>query len=478
LWDDLASLVGRRVVPVLATACVGAALSLDPSLGSPALAEEQQQPPQQTAILRFPASKNPEVFEAQKTLVKSWAIVSRNYIGAFDYGFSKRWERELSEALSRTTKDAETDDVEAAYGEIDAMLSATGDPYTRFVSPREFKDFRVKNDGELQGVGLLIASDPSSGRLVVLSPIQGGPAERAGILPGDEISAINGRPTRGITGEMASAILRGRHGTSVTVKLARRSDQIPGVPGRPEYRGEREKVRWRQVKLVRDSILINPVQSELTEDGGETGYIKLSSFNQRSSEEMERAILDLKSEGARRFILDLRDNPGGLVNAGLEVASMWLEPRSTVLHTVTQDGGGQTVRLPGDLVPLDSDDPLVVLVNKNSASASEILAGALKDNGRAELLGENAKTFGKGKIQSVFELGEGGEGGAVIVTVAKYQTPAHRNIDAVGIEPDKICGAPVEQQQVGFAGTGIFTADIRSDPCVIEAEIFFRDSEA
>ena len=164
---------------------------------------------------------------------------------------------------------------------------------------------------------------------------------------------------------------------------------------------------------------------------------------------------------------------------------MWLEPRSTVLHTVTQDGGGQTVRLPGDLVPLDSDDPLVVLVNKNSASASEILAGALKDNGRAELLGENAKTFGKGKIQSVFELGEGGEGGAVIVTVAKYQTPAHRNIDAVhrnidavGIEPDKICGAPVEQQQVGFAGTGIFTADIRSDPCVIEAERFFRDSEA
>ena len=158
MWDDLASLVGRRVVPVLATACVGAALSLDPSLGSPALAEEQQQ----TAILRFPASKNPEVFEAQKTLVKSWAIVRENYFGSSDYGFSKRWERELSEALSRTTKDAETDDVEAAYGEIDAMLSATGDPYTRFVSPREFKDFRVKNDGELQGVGLLIASDPSS----------------------------------------------------------------------------------------------------------------------------------------------------------------------------------------------------------------------------------------------------------------------------------------------------------------------------
>merc|ERR1711977_654371 len=260
------------------------------------------------------------------------------------------------------------------------MLETVGDPYTRFVNPKEFKDFRVKNDGELQGVGLLIASEPGSGRLVVLSPIDGSPAAKAGILPGDEIAFINGRPTRGVMdGDKASGYLRGRHGTSVTVKLARRSPQIPGVPGRPEYRGMAPSVKWRQVKLVRDDIILSPVYSEIItdkvpdgKDGGQkkerkTGYIKLTSFNQQAGSEMEKAIKDLKSEGADRFILDLRNNPGGLVNAGLDIAGMWLKPQSVVLHTVTQDGSGQTIRL-GENANQLADDPLVVLVNENSAS--------------------------------------------------------------------------------------------------------------
>jgi len=445
-----------------------------------------------TTTLRFPASQNPEIFEAQKTLVKTWAVVRDSYVNASSPSFAAKWEKELTSALKRTLSDAETNDVDAAYGEIDTMLASTGDPYTRFVKPSDFKDFRLKSDGELQGVGLLIASDPSSGRLVVLSPIQGSPAEKAGILPGDEISEINGRPTKGrINGEMASAILRGRHGTSVTVKLARRSDQIPGVPGRPEYRGAPNKVKWRQVKLVRDSIYINPVYTELVQPSSElmgetfkstkaTGYIKLTSFSQRSSEEMRNAIEGLKDEGAERFILDLRDNPGGLVNAGLEVASMWLNPNDVLLHTVAQDGSDQTVALPENTVPVDGSDPLVVLVNKNSASASEILAGALQDNRRAELLGEDPKTFGKGKIQSVIELGENGEEGAVIVTVAKYQTPSHKNIDAVGITPDKMCdlSASSRVEEAGFKGTNIFTADIKNDPCVAEAQRFFQDHDA
>ena len=241
-------------------------------------------------------------------------------------------------------------------------------------------------------------------------------------------------------------------------------------------------VKWRQVKLVRDDIILSPVYSEIItdkvpdgKDGGQkkerkTGYIKLTSFNQQAGSEMEKAIKDLKSEGADRFILDLRNNPGGLVNAGLDIAGMWLKPQSVVLHTVTQDGSGQTIRL-GENANQLADDPLVVLVNENSASASEILAGALQDNRRAQLLG--SQTFGKGKIQSVFELGQGGSGGALFVTVAKYQTPSHRNIDSVGIAPDKMCGYDV--QSASFAGTDVFTADIQTDPCVVEAERVLGD---
>ena len=484
---------------------MGLALALDPSLAARA-SSDTLNPPNfgrrigSQAILRFPASKNPEIFQAQETLVESWAIVRDSFVDSADAAFAKRWENELAQALARTVSDSETNNVDAAYGEIDEMLGTIGDPYTRFVKPKDLTNFNVNNDGELQGVGLLIASDPASGRLLVLSPIQGSPAERAGILPGDEIASINGRPTRGVmTGEVASAYLRGRHGTSVTVKLATRSDQIPGVPGIPDYRGKPKQVKWRQVKLVRDSIVINPVYSELISDapmvqdqasapslvasapanatapsprinGGadRTGYIKLTSFNQRSSEEMVKAIQTLKSEGASRFILDLRDNPGGLVNSATRIASLWLQPNNVILRTITQGGLGPTVVLPENTTPLDADDPLVVLVNKNSASASEILAGALKDNGRAQLLGENAATFGKGKIQSVFELGNKGEGGALLVTVAKYQTPSHKEIDSVGLKPDKLCSVGSPAPESVFAD--IFGPDIQADPCVMEAE--------
>ena len=462
--------VGKKLVPALAGVCVGLASMHDAA----SLAATQ-------TVLRFPASSNPEVFEAQKALVQSWTIVRDSFVDSSKNDFPRKWENELTEALARTVSDG--DNVEAAYGEIESMLETVGDPYTRFVNPKEFKDFRVKNDGELQGVGLLIASEPGSGRLVVLSPIDGSPAAKAGILPGDEIAFINAIPTRGVMdGDKASGYLRGRHGTSVTVKLARRSSQIPGVPGRPEYRGMAPSVKWRQVKLVRDDIILSPVYSEIItdkvpdgKDGGQkkerkTGYIKLTSFNQQAGSEMEKAIKDLKSEGADRFILDLRNNPGGLVNAGLDIAGMWLKPQSVVLHTVTQDGSGQTIRL-GENANQLADDPLVVLVNENSASASEILAGALQDNRRAQLLG--SQTFGKGKIQSVFELGQGGSGGALFVTVAKYQTPSHRNIDSVGIAPDKMCGYDV--QSASFAGTDVFTADIQTDPCVVEAERVLGD---
>ena len=421
-------------------------------------------------------------------------------MGSSSKDFYNTWETELRSALDRTVSDG--DDVEAAYHEIDGMLGTLGDPYTRFVSPRDYFGVKVQNDGELQGVGLLIASEPSSGRLMVISPIDGSPAARAGIQPGDEVVNINGMPTRGkINGDQAAGYLRGRHGTVVNLKIRSSGEKNADEIG--SYRGKPANVQWRQVRLVRDNIVLSPVYSELIESPAKSkngashmvtgnlgnkykdkpiGYIKLSSFNQKAGVEMAKAMERLKGEGASSFILDLRDNPGGLVNAGLDIAGMWLQPNDVVLHTVAQDGFSQTIKVSDKSEPIDSDDPLVVLVNKNSASASEILAGALKDNGRAKLLG--SKTFGKGKIQSVFELGNEGDGGALFVTVAKYQTPAHHDIDLVGISPDRVCELKPLSSSLGG---GRMTTDeeapaaamkIQDDPCVMQAELALEEKSA
>merc|ERR1712176_875551 len=239
-WLQSAALKG--VAPALAGAC----LSLMAALNEPSLAAE---------TLRFEGSPNPEIFEAQKTLVQSWAIVRDSFVGSSSKDFYNTWETELRSALDRTVSDG--DDVEAAYHEIDGMLGTLGDPYTRFVSPRDYFGVKVQNDGELQGVGLLIASEPSSGRLMVISPIDGSPAARAGIQPGDEVVNINGMPTRGkINGDQAAGYLRGRHGTVVNLKIRSSGEKNADEIG--SYRGKPANVQWRQVRLVRDNIVLSP----------------------------------------------------------------------------------------------------------------------------------------------------------------------------------------------------------------------------
>jgi C-terminal processing protease CtpA/Prc len=476
----LQSALRKGVAPALAGAC----LSLMAAISEPSLAAEQ--------TLRLKGSPNAEIFEAQKTLVQSWAIVRDSFVGSSTNEFYNKWETELRSALDRTAADG--DDVDAAYHEIDSMLGTLGDPYTRFVNPRDYFGVKVQNDGELQGVGLLIASEPSSGRLMVISPIDGSPAARAGIMPGDEVVNIDGKPTRGkINGDQAAGYLRGRHGTVVNLKIRSSGDNANVNDGLGNYRGKPANVQWRQVRLVRDNIVLSPVYSELLSPAKATkagkshmvsgnmgnkykdptiGYIKLTSFNQKAGSEMAKAMERLKSQGASSFILDLRDNPGGLVNAGLDIAGMWLEPNDVILHTVAQDGFSQTIKVSDKSEPIDAEAPLVVLVNTNSASASEILAGALKDNGRAKLLG--SKTFGKGKIQSVFELGNEGEGGALFVTVAKYQTPAHRDIDQVGISPDGMCD--LKPSSIMQEDETAAAMKIQEDPCVLQAELTLEES--
>jgi carboxyl-terminal processing protease len=193
---------------------------------------------------------------------------------------------------------------------------------------------------------------------------------------------------------------------------------------------------------VRDRIALNPVYAELqSPENLPVGYIRLSQFSANATEEVARAIDRLEKQGAAAYILDLRNNPGGLLQAGIEIARLWLDS-GTIVYTVNRQGILGSFEASGEAL---TGDPLIVLVNKGTASASEILAGALQDNGRAQLVGEN--TFGKGLIQSLFDLSDGS---GLAVTVAKYETPNHKDINKLGISPDRVVPLePIRRDQIG-----------------------------
>ena len=291
------------------------------------------------------------------------------------------------------------------------MLASLDEPFTRFLRPEQYRSLQVNTSGELMGVGLQIALEPKTGQLEVVAPIAGSPADKAGIQPHDRILQIDGIPTADLTLDDAAAKMRGAVGTKVSLVV------------------EREGQAQREIELKRDRIAVNPVVAQLQTSSKEVpiGYIRLTQFNANAVAEVAHAIASLEKQGADAYILDLRNNPGGLLQAGIEIARLWLD-QGAVVYTVNRQGIQGSFEAFG---PALTHDPLVVLVNQGTASASEILAGALQDNGRAKILGET--TFGKGLIQSLFELSDGS---GMAVTVAKYETPKHRDIHKLGIKPD------------------------------------------
>ncbi|CAM6003435.1 unnamed protein product [Sphagnum balticum] len=366
----------------------------------------------------FAGSNIGEVNTVQQTLVEAWGIVRGTYV---DPTFNNQdWDLKLQEVFGETLSLKTSD---AAFFAV--CLPPWG---TLSHALSEYASFRINNDGALEGVGLLISSDRDSGRLVVLSPIEGGPAARAGIISGDELVQIDDQALAGMNNEEVATRLRGRAGTSVTLKLCRPANGVTA----------KGLTKLTEIKLQRETIMLSPVFStvihHVAPDGQDlkTGYVHLSAFSQNAAVDMERTITTMEDAGVDSYILDLRDNPGGLVKAGLEVAEMWLDGDETLVNTVDRNGSLQPINLINSHAL--THDPLVVLVNEGSASASEILAGALHDNGRAILVGQN--TYGKGKIQSVTELHDGS---ALFVTVAKYLSPALHQIDHVGIAPDVKC---------------------------------------
>ncbi|MBE9232411.1 PDZ domain-containing protein [Cuspidothrix issatschenkoi LEGE 03284] len=356
--------------------------------------------------------------QEQKLVYEVWRIVNRSYLdGKFN---NQNWVDVRQKALKHYFPNQE-----AAYTTIQDMLRSLDDPFTRFLEPEKYRSLQVNTSGELTGVGLQIAFNPQTGILEVIAPIENSPAQKAGLKPRDRILKIEGLSTENLSIDEAAARMRGPAGSVVTLLISRAGEQD------------------QEVVLVRDRITLNPVISDLrlSPEGDRIGYIRLSQFSASAVKELAHAISILEKKGASAYILDLRNNPGGLLQAGIEVARLWLDS-GTIVYTVNRQGIQGNYEAFG---PSLTKDPLVILVNQGTASASEILAGALQDNHRAQLIGET--TFGKGLIQSLFELSDGS---GLAVTIAKYETPNHRDINKLGIKPDQIIPQPpINREQIG-----------------------------
>ncbi|KAJ4775614.1 Carboxyl-terminal-processing protease [Rhynchospora pubera] len=368
--------------------------------------------------------------EENLLFLEAWRAVDRAY---YDKTFNgQSWFRYRETALKNEPMNTR----EETYAAIKKMLSTLDDPFTRFLEPEKFKSLRSGTKAALTGVGLSFAYprvlDETDQGFVVMSSTPDGPADKAGIVPGDIILAIDDISTENMDIYDAADRLQGPEGSSVDLTIRKGSD-------------------INHITLKRERVTRNPVKSTLCEipgagkESSRVGYIKLTTFNQNASEAVREAINKLRNDNVKAFVLDLRNNSGGLFPQGIEIAKIWLE--KGVIVYICDSRGVRDIYEADGANTVAASEPLVVLVNKGTASASEILAGALKDNKRAVLYGE--PTFGKGKIQSVFELSDGS---GLAVTVARYETPAHTDIDKVGIKPDHPLPMLFPMDEEGFCG--------------------------
>jgi carboxyl-terminal processing protease len=278
------------------------------------------------------------------------------------------------------------------------------------MDPKQFEALTNQTSGEVTGIGIRMEINDQTKKLTVLEPIQDSPAAKAGIKAGDEIIAINGKSTSKMKIDEASSLIRGQAGTAITLQISR--------PGRNLF----------DVKLTRATIEVPTVRYALKRDNNRRiGYIRLQEFSSHAAEQMDRAIRDLNNQKADFYVLDLRGNPGGLLQASIEIARMWLD-QGGIVKTVDRVGGSEETKANGTAL---TNRPLAILVDGNSASASEILTGALKDNKRAVVVG--SQTYGKALVQSVHELIDGS---GLAVTIAHYYTPKGTDINKKGITPD------------------------------------------
>ncbi len=321
------------------------------------------------------------------TFYEAWRLIDENFLGT------------IPEARDVT------------YGAIRGSLATLNDPYTVFIEPAAREVERERLQGTFGGIGAYIVRSEETGE-VMLETIPGNPAEIAGIMTGDILLAVDGTP---ITIEMTVPDImervKGEKGTAVVLTV-----RHPNAAGSVD------------ISVIRDDILLPSVAYRLLEQDTTIGYIQLSRFSGESAQEVGAAIQDLQSQGATRLILDLRQNGGGLRDAAVEVVDHFLEDGPVLYLESQKDGERVFNATAGSVAPTE---PLVVLIDGGTASASEIVAGALQDRGRAVLIG--SRSFGKGSVQLVFDLSDGS---SVHVTSARWLTPNRNQLDQSGLEPD------------------------------------------
>lgn len=355
------------------------------------------------------------------------AVVLAIAISGYGVGYSAAREKEqifrkldiFAEALVAIEEKyvEEKDSEDIVYGAMKGMLASL-DAYSQFLTPEDYKSLIIETEGEFGGLGIEITI--RNGVLTIISPIEDTPAWEAGIQPGDIIIEIDGESTEDITLQKAVRKLRGEPGTEVNLTILQE--------------GRREL--W-DVEITRGIIKIDDIKNaSILEDG--IGYIRVAEFRESTAKDLEKALEELGEKDMRGLILDVRNNPGGLLSSAIAVTSLFLEKNTPVVSTDSRSHRG--VQFKADYFSAKVlDIPIIVLINKGSASGSEILAAALRDNNRAVLMG--VSTFGKGSVQTIVPLSDGS---ALRLTTSRYYTPSGISIHEDGVEPDIV----VKRKQV------------------------------
>lgn len=362
-----------------------------------------------TVLLQLPAGAW-ALNDAQQLVVEAWRLVNQSYVdpGRFE---TVHWKRLRQKALERPIQSSGD-----AYAAIETMIEPLGDPYTRLLRPEDFTTLQSNTQGTVSGVGLQLGQREGDERILVIAPLDDSPASEAKIPGGAELLRVDGRMVSELGLEATAAHLRGPAASRVLLTWR-------GADGRDH-----------DVDLERRTIDLRPVRYQrVTHHQHPYGVLRITQFSEPVPDLVQNALHDLDQDGIEGLVLDLRNNSGGLVAAGLAVANGLLD-REPIVETVNREGFASLEQASAGLLYAG---PLVTLVNGGTASASEILAGALQDNGRSPLLG--SRTFGKGLIQTLIPLGNGS---GLAVTVARYRTPAGRDIQHLGIEPNQVLPQP------------------------------------
>lgn len=308
----------------------------------------------------------------------------------------------------RLKYDGDLDENTLLNGLKKGLVDAAGDPYTEFLTSEQTQDFDSDLNGTFSGIGAELSKKDET--IVIVSPISGFPAEREGLKPNDVILEIDGESAYGLSVSEAVEKIRGPVGTQVKLKVLREDGDMTFT-------------------ITRENIVVPSVESKIME--GNIGYIEISRFSDDTGELVRAAAEDFKAQNVKGIIVDVRGNPGGLLDAAVDVSSIWLDKGAVVLEEKSGDKTIRTYNAKGDSVL--NGVPTVVLINEGSASASEIVAGALSDNGAATLIGQ--KSFGKGSVQTIERFSDGS---SLKVTIARWYTPEGNNIDKQGIEPNTV----------------------------------------